>query len=112
MGDDRFYAQAAGQPAVIAAVAKVLAERWDPEARFEAPDGTCHAESHASAVLGILGTGLDLAAVAGYFRRAEEAALDEAVSDGGAVRAGTRRVGANGGGRHCGAAGHLTGRCC
>jgi hypothetical protein len=83
VGDDRFYAKAAGQPAVIAASAKVLAERWDPEARFEAPDGTCNAESHASAVLGILGTGLDLAAVSDYFRRAEEAALGDAVSDGG-----------------------------
>lgn len=83
MGDERFYAQAAGQSAVIEAFAKVLSERWDPDGRFAAPDGTCRAESHSRAVLGILGTGLDLPAVAGYLRRAEEAAFGEVVSDGG-----------------------------
>ena len=82
MSDARFYSRAVGDPAVIADVARVLADQWDPAGRFEAPDGTRSPESHARAVLGILGTGFDLAAVSGYLRRAEEAALGAAESDG------------------------------
>ena len=82
MSDVRFYARAVGDPAVIADVARLLVDQWDPAGRFEAPDGTRSPESHARAVLGILGTGFDLAAVSGYLRRAEEAALGAAESDG------------------------------
>lgn len=71
----RHYARAAAAPAVIAVVARALAAEWDPQGEFVAPDGERTPDAHARAVLGILGTGPDTAAVMGYLRRAEVATL-------------------------------------
>ncbi len=73
----RYYARAGGDRALIASVAAELRTRWDPHGDFQAPDGEYSAESHALAILGILATGGDTAAVKGYLRRAEAAALGE-----------------------------------
>jgi hypothetical protein len=73
----RYYARAGGDRSLIAAVAEELRSRWDPDGVFQAPDGEYAAESHALAILGILGTGGNTAAVKGYLRRAEIAALGE-----------------------------------
>ena len=73
----RYYARAGGDRALIASVAAELRTRWDPDSEFQAPDGEHAAESHALAILGILATGGNTAAVKGYLRRAETAALGE-----------------------------------
>ena len=73
----RYYARAGGDRVLIASVATQLRSRWDPDEEFKAPDGERAAESHALAILGILGTGGNTAAVKGYFRRAEIDALGE-----------------------------------
>ena len=74
----RYYARAGGDPALIAAVAQKLEAVWDPHGEFEAPDGKRLATSHAAAILGMLAADGSPAAVKGYLRRAEEAALGEA----------------------------------
>ena len=74
----RYYARAGGDRTLIASVAAELRRRWDPQGEFQAPDGEHSAESHTLAILGMLGTGGNTAAVKGYLRRAEEAALGEA----------------------------------
>jgi hypothetical protein len=71
----RHYARAGGDPALIAMVAGELRRRWDPNGKFQAPDNSYASESHALAILGILATGGNTAAVKGYLRRAEIAAL-------------------------------------
>jgi hypothetical protein len=73
----RYYARAGGDRTLIALVAAELRSRWDPNGEFQAPDGERAAESHALAILGILATGGDTAAVKGYLRRAEADALGE-----------------------------------
>jgi hypothetical protein len=73
----RYYARAGGDRSLIASVAAELRSRWDPDGEFQAPDGEYGAESHALAILGVLATGGNTAAVKGYFRRAEIAALGE-----------------------------------
>ncbi|HEV7992980.1 MAG TPA: hypothetical protein VGP25_14215 [Gemmatimonadaceae bacterium] len=73
----RYYARAGGDRALIATVAAELRSRWDPNGEFQAPDGEYAAESHALAILGILATGGNTAAVKGYLRHAETAALGE-----------------------------------
>ena len=74
----RYYARAGGDRTLIASVAAELRTHWDPDGEFQAPDGEYTAESHALAILGILATGGDTAAVKGYLRRAETAALGAA----------------------------------
>lgn len=74
----RYYARAGGDRTLIASVAAQLRSRWDPDGEFEAPDGERAAESHALAILGMLATGGNTAAVKGYLRRAEADALGEA----------------------------------
>lgn len=76
----RYYARAAADPRVIGAAAAKLREDWDPGGEFDAPDGSRRPEAHAAAILGILGTGADMARVSGYLRRAEEAVLAAARS--------------------------------
>jgi hypothetical protein len=76
----RYYARAAADPRLIGDVAAKLRAEWDPAGEFEAPDGTRRPEAHAAAILGILGTGADLARVNGYLRRAEEGVLEVARS--------------------------------
>jgi|SRR5690348_15074558 hypothetical protein len=76
----RYYARAAGDPRLVGSVAAKLRVEWDPAAEFEAPNGTRSPEAHATAILGILATGANTAAVKGYLRRAEEAALPTARS--------------------------------
>ena len=76
----RYYARAAGNPRLVAAVAAKLTTGWDPRGEFEAPDGTRTPEAHDAAILGILATGANTAGVKGYLRRAEEAALPVARS--------------------------------
>jgi hypothetical protein len=76
----RYYARAAGDPQLVARVAAKLRSEWDPAGEYEAPDGSRHAEAHAIAILGILATGANTAAVKGYLRQSEEAALDAARS--------------------------------
>ena len=73
----RYYARAGGDRTLIAAVAAQLRSRWDPDAEFQAPDGEYAAESHALAILGMLATGGNTAAVKGYLRHAETASLGE-----------------------------------
>ena len=73
----RYYARAGGDRSLIAWVAAELRSRWDPDGEFQAPDGEQAAESHALAILGILATGGNTAAVKGYLRRAEIGALGE-----------------------------------
>jgi hypothetical protein len=73
----RHYARAGGDRALIASVAADLRSRWDPSGEFQAPDGEKAPESHAIAILGILATGGNTAAVKGYLRRAETTALGE-----------------------------------
>ena len=73
----RYYARAGGDPTLITTVAAELQDRWDPQSEFQAPDGEYTPTSHALAVLGILATGGDTAAVKGYMRRAEITALGE-----------------------------------
>ena len=82
MTDVTHYARAAGDPEVIAAIAAQVVASWDPRAEFTAPDGERSALSHARTIAGILGTGLNEAAVMGYLRHAEEAALGAARSTG------------------------------
>jgi hypothetical protein len=82
MADIKHYARAAADPHVIAEVAQQLAATWDPAGEFRAPDGERTALSHARTIVGILGTGQNEAAVMGYLRFAEEAALGEARSTG------------------------------
>ena len=65
-------ARAGMNPDIVARVAAVLAERWDPAAELTAPDGERSARSHAVAVLGVLGAGGRRSEVIGYLRRAEE----------------------------------------
>lgn len=77
MSQLRHYVRACGNPVVIEQAAAILAERWDRTGEFPAPDGARSADAHARAILGILSTGYDKAAVSGYLRRAEEAVLDE-----------------------------------
>jgi hypothetical protein len=74
----RYYARAGGDRLLIATVATELRTRWDPRGEFQAPDGEYAPESHALAILGILATGGDTAAVRGYLRRAEMTALGDA----------------------------------
>ena len=68
-------ARAGGNPALVIAVARLLASRWDPAGEFATPDGADTPEAHAAAVLGILAAGGRRAEVVGYLRSAEEAAL-------------------------------------
>lgn len=75
MGLERYYARASSDPVLTTEIASELRARWDPAGAFVAPDGECTAESHARAILGLLGPGGHTAAVKGYFRRAEEQAL-------------------------------------
>ena len=82
MTDISYYARAAADPKVIAEVARLLAANWDPNGEFTAPDGEREIESHARAVVGILGTGQNEAAVMGYLRYSEEQALGVAQSTG------------------------------
>jgi hypothetical protein len=82
MSLSRYYARAGGDPVLIALVARDLAARWDPQREFESPSGESDPDAHAKAILAILATGADFAAVAGYLRRAEETALGTARSDG------------------------------
>ena len=46
-------ARSGGNPQLVAAVARLLAERWDPAGEFATPDGADTPEAHAAAVLGI-----------------------------------------------------------
>lgn len=71
----RYYARAGGDRTLIATVAAKLRSRWDPKGEFQAPDDEYTAESHALAILGILATGGNTAAVKGYLRHAETSAL-------------------------------------
>lgn len=82
MTDISYYARAAADPKVIAEVARLLAANWDPKGEFTAPDGERAIESHARAVVGILGTGQNEAAVMGYLRYSEAQALGVARSTG------------------------------
>ena len=75
-----FHARAGANEQLIARVAALLAEHWDPERRFRAPDGLYDASSHARAVLSILAGGGPAAQVVGYLRQAEEEVLGDAVS--------------------------------
>lgn len=77
MTQARYYARAGGDATLIAAVAAELQRRWAPHSEFQAPDGEYAATSHALAVLGILATGGNTAAVKGYLRRAEITELGE-----------------------------------
>jgi mannose-6-phosphate isomerase-like protein (cupin superfamily) len=70
MGDDRYYARAASDPALVAKVAADLAQ-WDAAGEFLAPDDSADPASHAQAILGILAAGGQLSAVIGYLRHAE-----------------------------------------
>lgn len=76
MGEERFYARVAADPALVARVARELAA-WDPRGEFRAPDDETSPASHANAILGILSAGGHTAAVKGYLRRAESSALGE-----------------------------------
>ncbi len=76
MSQLRHYVRACGNPVVIEQAASILAERWDQTGEFPAPDGARGADAHARAILGILSTGYDKAAVSGYLRRAEEEVLE------------------------------------
>ena len=71
----RYYARAGADPVLIQAVATELRARWDPAGEFAAPDEERDPDAHARAILGMLATGADIAAVMGYLRRAEEAVL-------------------------------------
>lgn len=82
MSLSRHYSRASGNRVLIAHVARELTLRWDPQGEFESPEGLRDPESHARAILAILATGADFAAVRGYLRRAEEGALETARSDG------------------------------
>ena len=73
----RHYARAGGNRSLIAWVAGEIRRGWDPDGAFQAPDGEHAAESHALAILGILATGGNTAAVKGYLRRAEVEAFGE-----------------------------------
>jgi len=75
MTQARFYARGGGDPALIGAVARELETHWDPQREFAAPDGERLAASHAVAILGMLTADGSTAAVKGYLRRAEVAAL-------------------------------------
>jgi hypothetical protein len=77
-----FHARVAANEELIGRVSALLAEHWDPEARFRAPNGACDPSSHARAVLGILAAGGPAAQVMGYLRYAEEELLGAAVSNG------------------------------
>jgi hypothetical protein len=75
-------ARGGDNPALVAAVASLLAARWDPASEFATPDGADTPEAHAAAVLGILAAGGRRAEVVGYLRTAEEAALGAPRSSG------------------------------
>ena len=77
MSQLRHYVRACGNPVVVEQAAAILAERWDQTGEFPAPDDERSAGAHARAILGMLSTGYDKAAVSGYLQRAEEAVLEE-----------------------------------
>lgn len=77
MGDDRHYARAAADPALVARVAADLAE-WDAAGEFLAPDDSAEPASHARAILGILAAGGQPSAVIGYLRHCEMNTLGQA----------------------------------
>ena len=74
MGEDRYYARACADEALVAQIATDLAS-WDPDCIFRAPDDSTAPESHARAILGILAAGGQPAAIKGYLRHAEINAL-------------------------------------
>ena len=69
------YARVGGDPALVKLVGGELRSRWDPQGQFQAPDSEYTAESHALAILGMLATDGNTAAVKGYLRRVETVAL-------------------------------------
>ena len=75
-----FHARADANDELIARVAALMAEHWQPQDRFRAPNGATDAATHARVVLGIAAGGGSAAQIVGYLRRAEEDAFGDPLS--------------------------------